>query len=137
MNPALIAAGTEEIRQKGKLLPILLRPQIFLGDLLGYVSDLKEFVEKIPGDRDLYCEQVEITLKYEGYIEKEIEMANKFIKMETIVMKDDFDYHALNSLSMEARIKLDSIRPKTLGQASRISGISPADISVLMVHISR
>lgn len=137
VNPALIAAGTEEIRQKGKLLPILLRPQIFLGDLLGHVPDLKDFVEKIPGDRDLYCEQVEITLKYEGYIEKEVEMANKFIKMEAIVMKDDFDYHGLNSLSMEARIKLDSIRPKTLGQASRISGISPADISVLMVHISR
>ena len=91
----------------------------------------------MPGETDLYCEQAEISLKYEGYIEKEAEIVNKFIKMEEIIMKDDFDYHSLKSLSTEARIKLDRIRPKTLGQASRISGISPADISVLMVYISR
>ena len=88
-------------------------------------------------DSLLLVEQVEIVLKYEGYIEKEVDMVNKFIKMEAILMKNDFNYNELNSLSMEARIKLSAIRPKTLGQASRISGISPADISVLMVHISR
>jgi tRNA uridine 5-carboxymethylaminomethyl modification enzyme len=75
-------------------------------------------------------------IKYEGYIEKEGELVQKFIKMEDIIMKEDFNYHALNSLSMEARIKLNKIKPKTLGQASRISGISPADISVLMVYLS-
>jgi tRNA uridine 5-carboxymethylaminomethyl modification enzyme len=98
---------------------------------------LNDFIQKSSLDRELLCEQVEISLKYEGYIEKEIEMVNKFNKMESIFMKEDFDYHNLNSLSMEARIKLSSIKPSTLGQASRISGISPADISVLMVYLSR
>jgi tRNA uridine 5-carboxymethylaminomethyl modification enzyme len=80
---------------------------------------------------------VEIILKYEGYIEKEADLVHKFSKMESIILKNDFDYSRLNSLSMEARIKLASIKPSTLGQASRISGISPADISVLMVHLSK
>lgn len=137
INPALIAAETEEVRQGVKLFPILLRPQIFLNDLISFLPKLKSFVDNLPGERDLYCEQAEISLKYEGYIEKEAEIVNKFVKMEEIIMKDDFDYHALKSLSTEARSKLDRIRPKTLGQASRISGISPADISVLMVYISR
>ena len=76
-------------------------------------------------------------MKYEGYIGKENEIVNKFSKMEEIFLKDDFNYHALSSLSMEARIKLSAIKPSTLGQASRISGISPSDISVLMVFLSR
>ncbi len=138
INPLLNAVNSDEIRQKGKLLPILLRPQVSLPDLIEHLPKLKAFLDHISEeDSLLLCEQAEIVLKYEGYIEKEVEMANKFIKMETIVMKNDFNYNELNSLSMEARIKLSAIRPKTLGQASRISGISPADISVLMVHISR
>ncbi len=137
INPFLIAVETEEIRQKGKLYPILLRPQISLSYLKNNLPVLESFISSLSVDDDLLCEQVEITLKYEGYIEKEVEMADKFLKMENLIMKDDFNYNGLNSLSMEARIKLSSIRPKTLGQASRISGISPADISVLMVHLSR
>ena len=138
INPLLIAVNSDEIRQKGKLLPILLRPQVSLPDLIGHLPKLKDFLNHVSEvDCLLLCEQAEIVLKYEGYIEKEVEMVNKFIKMEAIVMKNDFNYNELNSLSMEARIKLSAIRPKTLGQASRISGISPADISVLMVHISR
>ncbi len=137
INPFLIAVETEEIRQKGKLYPILLRPQISLSYLKNNLPVLEGFISSLSVDDDLLCEQVEITLKYEGYIEKEVEMADKFLKMENLIMKDDFNYNGLNSLSMEARIKLSSIRPKTLGQASRISGISPADISVLMVHLSR
>jgi tRNA uridine 5-carboxymethylaminomethyl modification enzyme len=137
VNPALLEAETEEIRQKGKLLPIILRPQISISSLLPHLPKLSNFIEQFSVNTELLCEQAEIVLKYEGYIEKEIDMAKKFIKMETIKMKDDFNYNNLNSLSMEARIKLSSIRPKTLGQASRISGISPSDISVLMVHLSR
>ncbi len=137
INPALNSLNTEEIRQKGKLYPIILRPQVTISDLLPHLPKLNSFVNELSEENTLLCEQAEIILKYEGYIEKEAEMVNKFIKMETIVMKDDFNYNNLNSLSMEARIKLTSIRPKTLGQASRISGISPADISVLMVHLSR
>ncbi len=138
INPLLKAVNTEEIRQKGKLHPILLRPQVFLVDLIEYLPELKYFInQNAEKNCLLFCEQAEIILKYEGYIEKEVELANRFIKMETIAMKSDFNYNELNSLSMEARIKLSAIRPKTLGQASRISGISPADISVLMVHLSR
>jgi len=137
VNPLLRQLESDEIRQKGKLLPILLRPQVFLNDLINHMPRLREFINQFPSENPLLLnEQVEITLKYEGYIEKEVELAQKFIRMEDIIMKDDFNYNALNSLSMEARIKLNSIRPKTLGQASRISGISPADISVLMVHLS-
>ena len=138
INPLLNTLETEEIRQKGKLLQILLRPQVFLMDLLPFLPKLQDFLSEIsnPEDFMLLVEQVEITLKYEGYIEKEVDMVNKFNKMESVILKDDFNYNSFNSLSMEARIKLTSIKPKTLGQASRISGISPADISVLMVHLS-
>jgi tRNA uridine 5-carboxymethylaminomethyl modification enzyme len=138
VNPALISVNSEEIRQKGKLHPIILRPQVSISNLLQFLPKLNSFIEELNGsDNTLLCEQAEIMLKYEGYIEREADMVNRFIKMETIILKDDFDYNSLNSLSMEARIKLSSIRPKTLGQASRISGISPADISVLMVYLSR
>jgi tRNA uridine 5-carboxymethylaminomethyl modification enzyme len=137
VNTLLIQSDTEPIRQKGKLFPIVLRPQITLKSLINHIPSLSQQIDEIDVDRDLLLEQVEISLKYEGYIEKESEMVEKFSKMENIFMKDDFDYHGLNSLSMEARIKLSQIKPKTLGQASRISGISPADISVLMVYLSR
>ncbi len=137
INEALVEAGTEEIRQKGKLYPVILRPQVSIQTLLPHLPDLQNLLEGIEIDLDQLLDQVEITLKYEGYIEKENDMVERFAKMENIIMKDDFDYHGLNSLSMEARLKLSSIRPKTLGQASRISGISPADISVLMVYLSR
>ena len=82
-------------------------------------------------------EEAEIEMKYEGYIHKEQETADKFLRLEELVLHDNLDYHSLKSLSMEAREKLTKFRPKTLGQASRISGINPSDISVLMVHIGR
>ncbi len=82
-------------------------------------------------------EQAEITIKYEGYITREREMADKMNRLEDIKLNDSFNYAALNSLSMEARDKLSKIKPLTLGQASRISGVSPSDISVLMVHLGR
>lgn len=137
INPFLIHHETEEIRQKGKLFPILLRPQVKLVDLIEFLPSLNDFAKKLPENNETLFEQAEITIKYEGYIEKESDLMNRFGKMEAIHLKDNFDYLALNSLSMEARLKLSKIRPSTLGQASRISGISPADISVLMVHISR
>ncbi|MEO8210056.1 MAG: FAD-dependent oxidoreductase, partial [bacterium] len=137
VNPLLRELESDEIRQKGKLLPVLLRPQVSLLALIDLIPRLKEFINQFPSeDPALLYEQAEIMIKYEGYIEKEAELVQKFSRMEDIKMKHDFNYNALNSLSMEARIKLNSIRPKTLGQASRISGISPADISVLMVHLS-
>ncbi len=137
INPALLAFNSEPISQKGKLYPIILRPQVNLFNLLDFLPKLKDLINSLPFENQELCNQVDIMLKYEGYIEKEVDVANKFLKMEDIIFKDDFDYNKLNSLSMEARLKLNKIRPRTLGQASRISGISPADISILMVHLSR
>ncbi len=76
-------------------------------------------------------------MKYAGYIHKEKEMAEKLTRLEDITLHDDFDYRQLKSLSVEAREKLSKIRPKTIGQASRISGVSPSDVSVLMVYLGR
>lgn len=138
VNPALIEAGTDELRQKGKIYPLVLRPQLNLPFLIKNVSVLQRFVEQLDSEFQADAiEQAEITLKYEGYIDKESELVEKFAKMEEIFMKEDFDYLALNSLSMEARQKLTKIKPRTLGQASRISGVTPADISVLMVYLTR
>ena len=82
-------------------------------------------------------EQAEIKIKYESYFEKEMEIVERMKKMENNEINPEFDYHKLGSLSKEAREKLMKIKPRTLGQASRISGVSPSDISVLMVHMSR
>ena len=97
-------------------------------------DNLKDLLSKY--DKET-IEQAEIKIKYESYFEKEIEIVSKMKKMEDKEINTDFDYHQLVSLSKEAREKLMRIKPRTLGQASRISGVSPSDISVLMVHISR
>jgi tRNA uridine 5-carboxymethylaminomethyl modification enzyme len=81
--------------------------------------------------------QAEINIKYEGYIQKEQELAEKMNRLEYVHLHDALDYHSVSSLSSEARQKLTEVRPKTLGQAARISGVTPSDISVLMVHIGR
>ena len=102
------------------------------------IGPLQAFIDGVPVEvRADASEQAEISMKYEGYIGKENEIVGRFNKMEETFLKDDFNYHALSALSMEARIKLTSIKPSTLGQASRISGISPSDISVLMVYLTR
>ena len=84
---------------------------------------------------DEIIEQAEIRIKYQGYIDKERDLANKLGKLENLVIKDDLDYHQLTSLSFEAREKLSKIRPRTIGQAARMSGVSPADISVLAIYL--
>ncbi len=138
VNEMMAEAGTDELRQKVKLSGVLLRPQLNMELIAGAVKPLSDFIDTIPADfRADAIEQAEISMKYEGYIGKENEIVQKFSKMEEIFLKEDFDYHSLNSLSMEARIKLSTIKPSTIGQASRISGISPSDISVLMVFLSR
>lgn len=138
INPMLEEAGTDALRQKVKLSGIVLRPQLNLAQIAATVKPLGEFINSIPEEvRADAAEQAEISMKYEGYIEKENEIVNRFSKMEEIFLKNDFNYHSLTSLSMEARLKLSSIKPNTLGQASRISGVSPSDISVLMVYLTR
>lgn len=129
---------TPSINQKTKIGQLLLRPQITLEDLAKNIPYLNDKVEAIDEDiRKEVTESAEIKLKYESYISKEQEIADKLSKHESLIIKDDFDYQSLNSLSFEAREKLSKIRPKTIGQASRISGVSPSDISVLIIYISR
>lgn len=138
INTALENAGSEPIRQKQKLAGILLRPQMEFSTIEEHVAPLRDFLGTFPADlRPEISEQAEISMKYEGYIEKETEIVNRFGKMEEIFLKEDFNYNQLTSLSMEARQKLSKIKPRTLGQASRISGVTPADISVLMVYLTR
>ncbi|TAG85250.1 MAG: tRNA uridine-5-carboxymethylaminomethyl(34) synthesis enzyme MnmG, partial [Bacteroidetes bacterium] len=125
---------TSAVSQSVKLYNLLSRPQVNINDLR---SISESFNNLLSGFDRQTIEQAEIKIKYDSYFEKELEIVNKMKKMEDKEINPDFDYSHLNSLSHEAREKLKKIKPKTLGQASRISGVTPSDISVLMVHISR
>jgi len=133
-NAMLENLGTSPISQNVKLFSLLSRPQVSIND----VREVSPILDELLNNFDQQTvEQAEIKIKYESYFEKEQEIVAKMQKMEDKDINPDFDYSQLNSLSKEAREKLLKIKPRTLGQASRISGVSPSDISVLMVHISR
>lgn len=136
INPFLQSRELSTISVKQKLATLILRPQVSLNDLADNIPAFNAFLLAF-GNTEEEREEVEITLKYESYISKELDMVEKLSRYEDIRLKPTFDYHALKSLSFEAREKLSKIKPLTIGQASRISGISPADISVLIVFISR
>jgi tRNA uridine 5-carboxymethylaminomethyl modification enzyme len=133
-NDMLEGLGTTAINQNVKIFSLLSRPQVSMNDVTAVSTPLAEMLAGF--DRET-IEQAEIKIKYESYFEKEQEIVNKMQKMEDKDINPNFDYSQLNSLSKEAREKLLKIKPRTLGQASRISGVSPSDISVLMVHISK
>lgn len=138
VNEQFQEINTPAITQKTKLSQLLLRPQVDLNMLKTNVPYLNTEIDKTPFEIKSQVEEcAEILVKYESYIKKEEEIVNKLSHFENLVIKDNFDYHALKSLSFEAREKLTKIRPKTIGQAGRISGVSPADISVLVIYISR
>ncbi len=136
-NEVLVPRGTSPVKQRVRLYDLLLRPQLSYADV--------ESLSVTKGDRlstmgDLYSEvveQVEIGVKYDGYLEKEREMVERLARLEDVPLDFGTEYARLTSLSIEARQKLDKIKPSTLGQASRISGVSPADMSVLMVYLGR
>ncbi|MFN8261477.1 MAG: tRNA uridine-5-carboxymethylaminomethyl(34) synthesis enzyme MnmG [Chitinophagales bacterium] len=130
----LESKGTTPLIHKMKLEKIVTRPQIGILDLIEHVPVLKQHLSKYEKE---FLEQAEISVKYGGYISKEYDQVQKMDKIENVRLKQDFDYMSLPSLSMEARQKLTKIKPETLGQASRISGVSPADISVLMIYLGR
>jgi tRNA uridine 5-carboxymethylaminomethyl modification enzyme len=136
INHVLERKNTSVLKQKQKLSSLLLRPQLAIEDMIGGVELLKNFVEERSLNEEI-LELAEIRIKYEGYISKEEELVKKMEKIDEIPLKPDFDYQSLKSLSYEAREKLTKIKPKTLGQAARISGVSPSDINVLMVYIGR
>ncbi len=133
-NGLLSGINSSPLKQTVKLKSVLSRPKVHLSDLSGIHSDLQSFLQDIPSD---FVESAEVNLKYEGYLAKEQEMVEKMNRLEDLRLKDDFDYHGISSLSAEAREKLVEIKPRTIGQASRISGVSPSDISVLLVHVGR
>lgn len=134
INQALEAIGSSTVNQKVKMFGILTRPNITLLDFALYSERIKEFISKYDLET---IEEAEILMKYEGYISKEHELVDKQIRLEDLILHDDFDYKRLTSLSAEAREKLTKVRPRTLGQASRISGITPSDVSILMVYLGR
>jgi len=134
VNALLESLDTSALSQGTKLFNLLSRPQVGFNDLRKADNDLNELLSKF--DKET-IEQAEIKIKYESYFEKEMDIVERMKKMEDREINAAFDYHTLVSLSKEAREKLMKIKPRTLGQASRISGVSPSDISVLMVHISK
>ncbi|MBR3029553.1 MAG: tRNA uridine-5-carboxymethylaminomethyl(34) synthesis enzyme MnmG [Bacteroidales bacterium] len=145
VNPYLESVGSAPIENRKKIAEILTRPFI----------NIKDFEEKVPrgtfvdidgvldscgiedGRRDEIVEAVEIAVKYQGYIDREKKLADKILRLENIKIPEDYDFSKITALSIECRIKLDRYRPRTIAQASRISGVSPADISVLLVHFGR
>ncbi|MBP3433403.1 MAG: tRNA uridine-5-carboxymethylaminomethyl(34) synthesis enzyme MnmG [Alistipes sp.] len=132
----LISVGEEPLTQGRKLYDIVLRSGVTLRGLIEAVPRLKKFVEKEELSAEV-LDQTEIQIKYRGYIERERFFADKLHRLENIAIPEDFDFNAMQSLTIEARQKLSRIRPTTIGQASRIPGVSPADINVLLVKFGR
>lgn len=134
MNSYLTSVDSAPIHQKQKLHNILLRPQT---DIVGMASVLPELAHFLGRYEPEFIELAEIGMKYEGYIRKEEELVAKMNRLEDVGLHEKLDYRSIGGLSIEARDKLTKIRPRTIGQASRISGVSPADVSVLLVHLGR
>lgn len=132
-NPILEKVGSSLINQKTKLYALLSRPQLNIEQIAEGSQTFGEFLEEFEEE---IIEQAEIKVKYDSYFEKENEIVNKIKKMEDYEINPSFDYKNLKSLSIEGREKLLKVKPRTLGQASRISGVSPSDISILMIHMS-
>ncbi len=135
-NEWLLSQGTDTISQKARYYNLLTRPQVSLTKMLAAFSDLEQAFSEINTYPEI-IEQAEITIKYESYISKESDIADRMNRLEDLELFPKLDYDQLNALSAEARQKLNKIRPRTLGQASRISGVNPSDISVLMVYMGR
>ncbi|ACT95006.1 tRNA uridine-5-carboxymethylaminomethyl(34) synthesis enzyme MnmG [Dyadobacter fermentans] len=134
INPALEAIGTAQIREKIAVAQLLRRPQISIDQLLEASAVVTELLAEYANDS---VQQAEINLKYDSYIEKEMLLVDKMNKLENLAIVENFNYDGVTSLSFEGREKLKRTRPSTIGQASRISGVSPSDISVLMLYIGR
>ena len=137
INPQLEAAGLAPLRQGCKLVDLVLRPQLSILQLAEWVPALERQLARIPSRREELIECAEILIKYSGYIERERQQAEKLERLEHVFIPETLDYSSIQALSTEARQKLERIRPTTIGQASRIPGISPHDVSVLLVLSGR
>lgn len=121
-------------KERQKALKLLLRPEISLLHMMEHIPTVKQNLERFNSEE---IEQAEIQLKYQTYIEKEKELVDKLLHMENLFIPESFDFHKVKALSTEARQKLSKIKPHTIGQASRISGVNPSDIQILMIHMGR
>jgi tRNA uridine 5-carboxymethylaminomethyl modification enzyme len=139
VNERLKDLGTTGLKQKIKSINLIERPQISIKDIWEDVPGFEEFMSQnlqLSADDEI-VESAEICIKYAGYIERERKLAEKINRLEKIKIDDGIDYNSLKSISIEARQKLIRVKPKTIGQARRISGVSPSDISVLLVYMGR
>ena len=136
-NPLLVAKDSAPINQQVKASSLITRPHISLKDLVAVSTQTAAAVAEVLNEEPLAVEQTEILLKYEGYIDREEEQAQKHQRLENLQLSNTLDYFQIKSLSIEAKEKLSKIQPATIGQAARVSGVSPSDISVLLVHLGR
>ena len=137
INDFLNSIGSSELKHGCKLSDLVLRPQLGITDLAEAVPALKEKTDGIKTRKEEIVEATEVLLKYEGYIEREKLIAEKLLRLEHIPLTGRLDYNSIQSISTEARQKLTRIAPETIGQASRIPGISPSDINILLVLLGR
>ncbi len=137
INPYLEKLGTSPIRQKLKLVEVARRPQVSLFELTKVLPEFRAQLDRLKTNTDNILERCEIEIKYTGYIDRERTIADKISRLENIRIHESIDYTKLTSISIEARQKLSRVRPTTIGQASRIPGVSPSDINVLLIHIGR
>ncbi len=136
-NAVLEKLNSTPLKEGTKLVSLVNRPELNLLLLAEYVPELQQLFASIPNRREEIIEAAEIRIKYAGYIEREKMVADKIARLESIHLRPDFDYDKLSQLTIEARQKLSRIRPETVGQASRIPGVSPADINILLVLLGR
>lgn len=137
INGALEAMGSVPLQKGCKLIDLISRPQVGISSLAPHIPALKHMIESIPNRATEIIETAEIQIKYDGYIRREREIADKMLRLENIRIRNRFDYSSIKALSTEARQKLLRIDPETLAQASRIPGVSPSDINVLLVMMGR
>lgn len=137
INDALEQMGTMPLQKGCKLMDLITRPQVGINALAKHINALRQLLDSIPDRREEIVEAAEIRIKYNGYIRREREIADKMLRLENIKIRGKFDYDSFKSLSTEARQKLIKIDPETLAQASRIPGVSPSDINVLLVLMGR
>ena len=138
INPSLEALGTAPLKQGVKLYDLVLRPQLDVDKLSQIVAPLRQFIDTIEEDRrEEIVESAEILMKYQGYIDRERVIADKIRRLENVKLKGRIVYNDVKSLSTEARQKLTRIDPETIAQASRIPGISPSDINILLLLLGR
>jgi len=136
-NKLLSLKGSSLITQQVKLASLVTRPHVSIHDILSISTKSKMLSEELSIKHPDIIYQAEILMKYEGYIQRETDLANKMNKMDDLVIPNDVDYSIMNSVSIEARQKLDKIRPANIGQASRISGVSPSDIAVVLIYLGK